>query len=180
MARVIGWDLGGANIKLASIEDGRVASVAQISCPIIAERRKFDAAIEAALPLIALPASHAVTMTGELSDVFSDRPEGVAYLVDGALWRQAQAVDADHRAAVHRRAAHAETRLLGLAVQPVPQQSRREEHLQRRDRGRGKAAVEHDDDDFERLDGVHRLDSARARQDCKAPLGSLRTPSSAR
>ncbi|HSB59502.1 MAG TPA: hydantoinase/oxoprolinase family protein, partial [Methyloceanibacter sp.] len=48
----------------------------------IPERRKFDAAIEAALPLIALPASHAVTMTGELSDVFGDRAEGVAYLVD--------------------------------------------------------------------------------------------------
>ena len=78
----IGWDLGGANVKLASIEDGRVASVAQIPCPIIPERRKFDAAIEAALPLIALPASHAVTMTGELSDVFGDRAEGVAYLVD--------------------------------------------------------------------------------------------------
>ena len=32
MTRVIGWDLGGANVKLASIEDGRVASVAQIPC----------------------------------------------------------------------------------------------------------------------------------------------------
>ena len=82
MTRVIGWDLGGANVKLASIEDGRVASVTQIPCPIIPERRKFDAAVEAVLPLIALPASHAVTMTGELSDVFGDRAEGVAYLVD--------------------------------------------------------------------------------------------------
>ena len=82
MNRVFGWDLGGANIKLASIEDGRVASVVQIPCPIIPERRKFDAAVEAALPLIALPASHAVTMTGELSDVFGGRAEGVAYLVD--------------------------------------------------------------------------------------------------
>ncbi len=82
MTRVIGWDLGGANVKLASIEDGRVASVVQIPCPIIPERRKFDAAIEAALKLIALPALHAVTMTGELSDVFNDRAEGVAYLVD--------------------------------------------------------------------------------------------------
>jgi len=82
MTRVIGWDLGGANIKLASIEDGRIASLAQIPCPIIPERRKFDAAVEAALPLIAPPASHAVTMTGELSDVFGDRAQGVAYLVD--------------------------------------------------------------------------------------------------
>src|SRR5262245_2403824 len=82
MKRVIGWDLGGANIKLASIEDGSIAFVAQIPCPIIPERRKFDAAVEAALPLIAPPASHKVTMTGELSDVFGDRAQGVAYLVD--------------------------------------------------------------------------------------------------
>jgi (4-(4-[2-(gamma-L-glutamylamino)ethyl]phenoxymethyl)furan-2-yl)methanamine synthase len=82
MTRVIGWDLGGANIKLAAIEGGRVASVVQIPCPIIPERRKFDAAIDAALPLIELPALHTVTMTGELSDVFGDRSEGVAYLVD--------------------------------------------------------------------------------------------------
>ena len=79
---MFGWDLGGANVKLASIEDGRVASVVQIPCPIISERRKFDAAVDAALPLIALPTSHAVTMTGELSDVFGDRAEGVVYLVD--------------------------------------------------------------------------------------------------
>ena len=45
MNRVFGWDLGGANVKLASIEDGRVASVVQIPCPIIPERRKLDAAI---------------------------------------------------------------------------------------------------------------------------------------
>src|SRR6476620_6118978 len=82
MTRVIGWDLGGANVELASIEDGRVADAVQIPCPILPERRKFDAVIEAALPLIALPASHAVTMTGELSDVFGGRVEGVAYLVD--------------------------------------------------------------------------------------------------
>ncbi|MGH6826278.1 hydantoinase/oxoprolinase family protein [Methyloceanibacter sp.] len=82
MTRVIGWDLGGANIKLACVDGERVVSVAQIPCPIIPERRKFDAAVEAALPSIALPGSHAVTMTGELSDVFNDRVEGVAYLVD--------------------------------------------------------------------------------------------------
>jgi probable H4MPT-linked C1 transfer pathway protein len=82
MTRVIGWDLGGANVKLAGAEAGRVVQVAQIPCPIVAERSKFDAAVDAALALISPPALHAVTMTGELSDVFSDRAEGVAYLVD--------------------------------------------------------------------------------------------------
>ena len=121
MTRVIGWDLGGANVKLASIEDGRVASVAQIPCPIIPERRKFDAAVEAALPLIALPASHAVTMTGELSDVFGDRAEGVAYLVDlmvrtvGAQPLSIYAGEAGFLAPERRQTPHARSRLSQLA-----------------------------------------------------------------
>ena len=82
MTRVIGWDLGGANVKLAGAEAGRIVRAAQIPCPIVAERSKFDAAVDVALALISSPALHAVTMTGELSDVFSDRAEGVAYLVN--------------------------------------------------------------------------------------------------
>jgi (4-(4-[2-(gamma-L-glutamylamino)ethyl]phenoxymethyl)furan-2-yl)methanamine synthase len=89
MTRVFGWDLGGANVKLARVDGGRVVHVAQIPCPIISERRKFDAALDAALPLISSPAVHAVTMTGELSDVFNDRAEGVSYLV--ALMQRATA-----------------------------------------------------------------------------------------
>jgi len=79
---VIGWDLGGANVKLAIVAHGRVESVVQVPCPLIPDRAKFDQAIAAALPLIGAPAVHAVTMTGELSDVFESREDGVAYLVD--------------------------------------------------------------------------------------------------
>ena len=82
MTRVFGWDLGGANVKLARVDGGRVVNVAQIPCPIIPERSKFDAAVDVALPLISSPALHALTMTGELSDVFNDRAEGVSYLVE--------------------------------------------------------------------------------------------------
>ena len=87
MTNVIGWDLGGANIKLACAEearvgDGLVMRVAQIPCQIVPERRKFAAAVHGALPLVPFDALHAVTMTGELSDVFSDRAEGVTHLVD--------------------------------------------------------------------------------------------------
>lgn len=81
MTRVIGWDVGGANVKLAAVEDGRVVTVIQIPCPLISDRAKFDQAIAAALPLTGAPVLHAVTMTGELSDVFNDREQGVAYLV---------------------------------------------------------------------------------------------------
>jgi probable H4MPT-linked C1 transfer pathway protein len=82
MTPVIGWDLGGANLKLAHLKDGRLVQVAQIPCPVRQDVGKFDAALEQGLLLCPAGAAHAVTMTGELSDVFVDRAEGVAYLVD--------------------------------------------------------------------------------------------------
>ena len=81
MAVSFGWDLGGANIKLAQAEDGRVIAVHQIPCPLVAEPSKFDDAVDEALALCTADATHAVTMTGELSDVFQSRAKGVAYLV---------------------------------------------------------------------------------------------------
>jgi probable H4MPT-linked C1 transfer pathway protein len=79
---VIGWDLGGANVKLARIEGRRVVQATLIPCPLRQEPGKFDAALAEAFPLCPPGAVHAVTMTGELSDVFSDRARGVAYLVE--------------------------------------------------------------------------------------------------
>lgn len=88
MAICFGWDLGGVNLKLARVMDGRVVSVTQIPCPALAEPRRFDIAVEEALGQIGdSDAGHAVTMTGELSDVFASRYEGVAYLV--SLMRKA-------------------------------------------------------------------------------------------
>ena len=82
MTSVIGWDLGGANLKLAHLADGCLVQVAQIPCPVRQEASKFDSALEQGLLMCPAGAAHAVTMTGELSDVFADRAEGVAYLVD--------------------------------------------------------------------------------------------------
>jgi (4-(4-[2-(gamma-L-glutamylamino)ethyl]phenoxymethyl)furan-2-yl)methanamine synthase len=82
MTTIVGWDLGGANLKLARIENGRVIQAAQVPCPIRQDASKFDAALAEALRLSPDGAAHAVTMTGELSDVFPDRASGVAYLVD--------------------------------------------------------------------------------------------------
>ncbi len=76
-------------MKLATIEGNRVVNVVQIPCPIVTKRSKFDQAVEAALRLAPSPAVHAVTMTGELSDVFDDRAEGVSYLI--GLTRKAAA-----------------------------------------------------------------------------------------
>jgi (4-(4-[2-(gamma-L-glutamylamino)ethyl]phenoxymethyl)furan-2-yl)methanamine synthase len=87
MTASFGWDLGGANLKLARVEAACVTEVVQVPCPVLADRSKFDAALGEALRLCVPGARHAVTMTGELSDVFQTRAEGVAYLV--ALMRQA-------------------------------------------------------------------------------------------
>ncbi|MFD0987552.1 hydantoinase/oxoprolinase family protein [Methyloligella solikamskensis] len=84
MSTVIGWDLGGANLKLAVVDNGTLTKAVQIPCPILPDRAKFDQAVESALhavPQAARPDLHAVTMTGELSDVFESRTEGVAYLI---------------------------------------------------------------------------------------------------
>ncbi|MEM8573498.1 MAG: hydantoinase/oxoprolinase family protein [Pseudomonadota bacterium] len=87
MALCFGWDLGGVNLKLARVEDGVVASVVQIPCPALTEPRRFDRVVEDALTHVGeADAKHGVTMTGELSDVFASRYEGVAYLV--ALMRK--------------------------------------------------------------------------------------------
>ncbi|MEZ0283085.1 hydantoinase/oxoprolinase family protein [Methyloceanibacter sp.] len=87
MSAIVGWDLGGANLKLALMEGARVTRVEQIPCPLVPHRGKFDTALAETLKLCPEGASHAVTMTGELSDVFEDRAEGVAYLV--GLMREA-------------------------------------------------------------------------------------------
>jgi len=84
MSTIIGWDLGGANLKLAVTEDGTLTEACQVPCPILPHRSKFDQAIETALdglPKGIAPDLHAVTMTGELSDVFENRTEGVGYLI---------------------------------------------------------------------------------------------------
>jgi probable H4MPT-linked C1 transfer pathway protein len=81
MAASFGWDLGGANLKLAQVEGGRVVAVTQIPCPLLADPSKFNQALEEALKACPAGGRHAVTMTGELSDVFPSRAAGVAYLV---------------------------------------------------------------------------------------------------
>jgi probable H4MPT-linked C1 transfer pathway protein len=81
MTQIIGWDLGGANIKSACVKGGRVTSVTQTPCPAMQDAHKFDAAFGQALARLPAAAEfHAMTMTGELSDVFADRQEGVLYL----------------------------------------------------------------------------------------------------
>ncbi len=81
LTRVVGLDVGGAHLKVAVAEGGRLVAVAQHVCPLWQGLAHLDAALAAASPLTAGAARTAVTMTGELSDLFASRREGVATLV---------------------------------------------------------------------------------------------------
>jgi len=81
--RIIGWDVGGAHLKAALVERGSVADVMQVPCTLWQGIEAIDAAmasVYARWPQ-AREASHAVTMTGEMVDLFPDREAGVIALV---------------------------------------------------------------------------------------------------
>lgn len=77
MAITAGYDVGGAHLKVALAEDGRIVAVRQIPCPLWQGFGHLDAALAEAAALIARADLHVVTMTGELCELFPDRATGV-------------------------------------------------------------------------------------------------------
>lgn len=79
----LGWDLGGAHLKAVEvIGAGRVARVVQVPCPLWQGLERLEEAIDGVLALVGRGSlRHAVTMTGELADLFEDRASGVATLI---------------------------------------------------------------------------------------------------
>lgn len=110
---VIGWDIGGAHVKACLMREGRVVDVVQWACPLWQGSEHLTRVLQMARarwPQLR-GATHAVTMTGEMTDLFEHREEGVrriaATLADTllpalpgglhffageALWRPADAV----------------------------------------------------------------------------------------
>jgi (4-(4-[2-(gamma-L-glutamylamino)ethyl]phenoxymethyl)furan-2-yl)methanamine synthase len=84
---IIGWDLGGAHLKAACVDAGRLREVVQLPCPLWRGLDRLDAALAEALARVGPAARHAVTMTGELADLFADRVTGVRTLVQYAAER---------------------------------------------------------------------------------------------
>ncbi len=84
MPGTIGWDIGGAHLKAARVEDGQVVEVVQIACPLwLGLDQLHQAFAEAKATLGSVP-HHVATMTGELSDAFPNRQTGVASIAAAA------------------------------------------------------------------------------------------------
>lgn len=81
MTQTLGLDVGGAHLKVALVADGGMQIVRQIVCPLWQGMDRLDAALAEISPLMADAERVAVTMTGELSDLFPDRKTGVETIV---------------------------------------------------------------------------------------------------
>src|ERR1700750_1281672 len=77
MTSVIGWDVGGAHLKAARVENGRVVDAAQVASPLRFGLERLVQSFAEAKARIGTADRHAVTMTGELADLFASRREGV-------------------------------------------------------------------------------------------------------
>jgi len=77
MSAILGWDIGGAHVKAARVEDGVVVAAAQLPCSPHQGLGELEATLRAMRDRMGSAARHAVTMTAELSDAFADRQRGV-------------------------------------------------------------------------------------------------------
>lgn len=83
MTDVTGWDIGGAHLKAARLRaDGSVEAVVQLPCPLWRGLEYLEQAVDETLATLGRTDRHAVTMTGELADIFPDRHQGVTRIVD--------------------------------------------------------------------------------------------------
>jgi (4-(4-[2-(gamma-L-glutamylamino)ethyl]phenoxymethyl)furan-2-yl)methanamine synthase len=80
MRIVIGWDVGGAHLKAARAENGRVVDAIQIASPLRLGLDRLAQSFTEAKVRIGTAQRHVVTMTGELADTFCSRIEGVESL----------------------------------------------------------------------------------------------------
>lgn len=79
----LGWDIGGAHLKAAAIgPDGAIIGIYQQPCPLWKGLPTLQTAATAILQ--AVPKAryrHAITMTGELVDLFQGRDDGVRQIL---------------------------------------------------------------------------------------------------
>jgi probable H4MPT-linked C1 transfer pathway protein len=78
------WDVGGAHLKVATVAaDGAVTGVAQQVCQLWKGLDRLCEAVQQLTDRLGLQsATHAITMTGELADIFPNRVEGVQAIMN--------------------------------------------------------------------------------------------------
>lgn len=81
---ILGWDVGGAHLKVALTDmHGGVLQVLQVACPLWRGMDALKNAVNEVLGVLSVVShQHAVTMTGELADIFPDRMTGVMEIAD--------------------------------------------------------------------------------------------------
>lgn len=73
---IIGWDIGGAHLKAVRLGDTD-CKVVQLACPLWKGLSYLEQAVAEALHALGETDQHAITMTGELADIFPNRHQGV-------------------------------------------------------------------------------------------------------
>jgi probable H4MPT-linked C1 transfer pathway protein len=82
---ILGWDVGGANVKAARLEDGGGVSAAKVlECPfpIWRNRDALPGLLSETADRLGRARIMAVTMTAELADCFATKREGVLFVLD--------------------------------------------------------------------------------------------------
>ena len=93
--RILGWDVGGANVKVAPVACGRQAGpVLERAFALWREPDRLPSVLGEVADRVGHAPVMAVTMTAELADCFATKRDGVRYVIDAferafpatALW----------------------------------------------------------------------------------------------
>src|SRR5204863_4471374 len=81
---ILGWDVGGANLKAARIaeDDTSGPSVFERPFPLWRDPHRLPAILREAADCLGTAPTMAVTTTAELADCFATKREGVAFVLD--------------------------------------------------------------------------------------------------
>ncbi|MGH8549630.1 MAG: hydantoinase/oxoprolinase family protein [Methylococcales bacterium] len=80
---ILGWDIGGAHVKVAVLDRNNALDVTQHPCPLWRGISGLEEVVDRILLRLASRlVCHAVSMTGELADLFSGRDAGVRQILD--------------------------------------------------------------------------------------------------
>lgn len=79
---VVGWDIGGAHLKMARAENGQITRATTLKASMWLGLGQVRDALAQFQPLLQRDTTHVFTMTGELSDGFPSREDGIRGILD--------------------------------------------------------------------------------------------------